>query len=230
MWNQMLVRIGNALERLAEAILSVVPALVVLVASIIVGALVGLGIRALLGLVFRLRSGEKPPSAAHGWLRAGGVRTDPRALAGAISFWSAVVVALVLGVNALEPGALKSAMTEVVGFVPRLLIASLVFLIGLGAAGLVRRSVLLAAVNAGVPWARVASRGLHLIVLAFFAAIALGHLGVGHAILVATYSIVTGGVVLALALAFGLGARDIARRYLERKLRTEVDDSGIRHV
>lgn len=40
---------------------------------------------------------------------------------------------------------------------------------------------------------------------------------------VAAFSIAFGGVVLALALAFGLGGRDLARELLERRLRSEKD-------
>jgi hypothetical protein len=47
---------------------------------------------------------------------------------------------------------------------------------------------------------------------------------------VAAFSIVAGGFVLAAALAFGLGAKDLARGYLEKRLRAEEEDSGIRHV
>jgi len=67
-------------------------------------------------------------------------------------------------------------------------------------------------------------------VLGFFAAMALDNLGVARSILVAAFSIVGGALALALALAFGLGARDLARRYLEKKLRAESEDTGIRHV
>ena len=59
---------------------------------------------------------------------------------------------------------------------------------------------------------------------------ALDNVGVGRSILVAAFSIVAGGFVLAVALAFGLGARDLARGYLEKRLRAEEEDSGIRHV
>ena len=59
---------------------------------------------------------------------------------------------------------------------------------------------------------------------------ALEHLGVGRSILVAAFSIVGGAIALTLALAFGLGARDLARGWLEKQLRAEEEDSGIRHV
>jgi len=231
MLERLLQRMSEALERLVEAILSVVPALVVLLVAMSVGILVGLGLRALLALAFRLRSHDRQArSLAHGWIRAAGFRSEPARLIGLISFWSAVTVALVVGVNALEPGALKSAMSEVVAYIPRLLTAALVFVIGLAIGSITRRSVLVTAVNAGMPWARVVARVAYAIVLAFFLAVALAHLGVGRSILVATYSIIVGSLALALALAFGLGGRDAAKRYLERKLRAEEEDLGIRHV
>jgi hypothetical protein len=230
MWEQMLNRMGGALERLAEAILSVVPALIVLLVSVSVGVLVGLGLRALLGLVLRVRGRDAAQGRAHGWMRAAGFRAEPARVVGAISFWTAVTVALVVGVNALEPGALKNAMSEVVAFIPRILTSLLVFVAGLAVAAITRHTVLIAAVNGGVPWARGVARIASTIVLAFFFAIALGHFHVGRAILIATYSIVTGSLALALALAFGLGGRDLARRYLERRLRADQEDTGIRHL
>ncbi len=82
-------------------------------------------------------------------------------------------------------------------FLPRLLTAALVIVLGLGLAALARRSVLLAAVNAGLPWARTAARLVHIAVIAFFVSLALDHVGVGGAILVAAFSILSGGFVLA---------------------------------
>jgi mechanosensitive ion channel-like protein len=139
-------------------------------------------------------------------------------------------VALVVGVNALEPGSLKTTLTDAVAFLPRILTAILLFALGLGFATLARRSFLLAAVNAGLPWARSGARLTSVFVLAFFGATALDHLGVGRSILVAAFTVIAGGVVLAFALAFGLGARDLARAYLEKRIRAEEEDTGIRHV
>ena len=61
---------------------------------------------------------------------------------------------------------------------------------------------------------------------------ALDQLAVARSVVVATFSIVLGGVVLSLALAFGLGGRDLAREYLRRyfapppesKPGTEIDN------
>ena len=158
------------------------------------------------------------------------MKAAPSALAAGISFWAAVLVALAVGVNALEPGALRNVLADIVAFLPRLLTSALIVLVGFGLAALARRSVLLAAVNSGLPWARAGSRLVHAAVLVFFVAMALDNLGVARSILVAAFSIVAGGFVLALALAFGLGARDLAKGYLEKRLRAEEEDSGIHHV
>jgi hypothetical protein len=232
MWQNLGSHIVNALERLQEAFLSVIPALLVLLASLLVGILVGLAVRGIFRLVFRLGRVEKSGPSAFGnrLLSAAGVRSSPAQLAGTVSFWLAVVAALVVGVSALEPGSLKTILSDAVTFLPRLLAALLLMLIGVGFASIARRSFLLAAVNAGLPWARSGARMIHVFVLAFFAATALDHLGVGRSILVAAFTVVAGGIVLAFALAFGLGARDIARGYLEKRIRAEEEDTGIRHV
>lgn len=224
--------IEDAFYRLSDAFLSVIPALLVLLVSLFVGVLFGLALRGLLRLLFRItgfgRTG--PSSASNRFLVAAGVRTGPAQLAAAVSFWAAIVVALVVGVNALEPGSLKTTLSDAVAFLPRLLTSLLLFLLGLGCAAVARRSFLLAAVNAGLPWARSGARVIYVFVMAFFGATALDHLGVGRSILVAAFTVVAGGIVLALALAFGLGARDLARGYLERRIRAEEEDTGIRHV
>lgn len=223
--------IANAFARLLEAGMSIVPAALVLLASLIVGVLAGLILKGLLGLVASAARGPATPGRP--WLRllrAARVEAGARRVAGAISFWTGVTVGLSVGVSALEPGALKSALGEVVGFLPRLLTSALIVLVGLGVAAVARRTVLIGAVNAGLPWARSGSRGVYAVVLSFFAAMALDHLGVARAILVAAFSILAGGLVFAVSLAFGLGARDLARQYLEKKVRAESENTGIRHV
>jgi hypothetical protein len=227
MWQNLGTHIGDAVLRLGDAFLSVIPAVIVLLGAFVVGAAVGLVLRLVLVLVFRLlRIGDGSAPL----LRAAGLKAPPAAIASAVSFWAAVVVALAVGIGALEPGRLKSALEDVVSFLPRILMAVLVVLVGIALAALARRSVLLAAVNAGIPWARAAARLVYASVIAFFVAMALEHLGVGQSVLVAAFSIVTGGFVFAAALAFGLGARDLARAYLERRVRAEEETNGIRHV
>ncbi len=221
-----------ALERLLDAFLSIVPAVTVLAVSLVVGLAAGVLLRAILQAVGRVRrrarAGE--PSSSRQILRAAGLRAEPERVVGEASFWTAVVVGLAVGVNALEPGALRDVLSEGVGFLPRFLGAVLLAIVGFGVGALVRRSVLLGAVNSGLPWARTGARAAYLFVVISFVAAALDHLGVGRSILVAAFSITAGSLALTFALAFGLGGRDLAKAWLEKKLRAEEEESGIRHV
>ncbi|MCC6131792.1 MAG: hypothetical protein IT186_17880 [Acidobacteria bacterium] len=231
MWSTLEHQIGEAFRRLFDTFLSVIPAVLVLLAALLTGVMVGMLLKALLMGLFSLRKKRTPGTpATAGLLRAAGLTSHPERLAGSVSFWTAVVVALSVGVNALEPGALRTILLEVVSFLPKILTSAFLFVLGLGLAVLARRSVLLAAVNAGLPWARPGSRGIHAVIVISFAAAALDHLGVGRSILIAAFCIAGGGLVLALALAFGLGARDLAKAYLEKRLRAEEEETGIRHV
>ena len=59
-------------------------------------------------------------------------------------------------------------------------------------------------------------------VLLFAAATALTHLGIGKEMVLVAFGITLGGVVFAVALAFGRGGRNLARHILERRMRREA--------
>jgi hypothetical protein len=80
------------------------------------------------------------------------------------------------------------------------------------------RTVLIAAVNAGVQFAKFLSRGIQILALLFSLAIALEQIGIGQSIVTASFTIIFGGIVLALALAFGLGGRELGKEWLEKQL------------
>ncbi len=221
-----------ALTRLLDAFLSIVPAMTVLAVSLVVGLAAGILLRALLRGAARVRRRVHGPetSQSRQILRAAGLRADPERVVGEASFWTAVVVGLTIGVNALEPGALRDVLSGAVNLLPRFLSSVLLVVVGLGVGALVRRSVLLGAVNSGLPWARTGSRVAYLFVVVSFSAAGLDQLGVGRSILVSAFSIAAGSLALTFALAFGLGGRDLAKAWLEKKLRAEEEESGIRHV
>jgi len=92
-----------------------------------------------------------------------------------------------------------------------------------GAQGARRRvalgSVLIGAVNMRMQSARLLSLAVKWLVLLVTIAMVLDHLGIGRTILFLAFGILFGGVVLAAALALGLGAKDAVARALERQVR-----------
>lgn len=123
---------------------------------------------------------------------------------------------LLLAVGALDLRFAMDLLTRAFAYLPQVLVAAILLVAGLLFAGFVERSVLIAAVNAGVAPARLLARAARGAVLVLFLAMAFEHLGVGRQVLLASFTILFGGVVLALALAFGLAGRDLARDALAR--------------
>ena len=102
--------------------------------------------------------------------------------------------------------------------VPRAVTSLAVLAGGLIVANLAWRVALLAAVNAGWRSARLVSGIVHALVLAFAAAMALYHLGVARSIVLAAFVMAFGAIVLAVAIAAGIGAGPLVRQLLEDEL------------
>jgi len=101
----------------------------------------------------------------------------------------------------------------------------LLLIVGTVIARFLERSVLIGAVNAKLQYARILSLGIKWLVLVLTAAMVLDHLQIGGGVVELAFGILFGGIVLTLALAVGLGSRDIVSRSLERStdLRSPLD-------
>jgi hypothetical protein len=154
--------------------------------------------------------------------------SSPTALIARGSFWACVLLGLIIGVSAFDasyatgttlPISLLPYLTHAVGAILLLVAGNLI-------ARFLARSVLIGAVNAQLQYARFLSLGVKWLVLVLTAAMALDHLQVGGRVVELAFSILFGGIVLTLALAVGLGSRDLVSRSLE----SHVERSGERHV
>jgi small-conductance mechanosensitive channel len=102
-------------------------------------------------------------------------------------------------------------------FLPRLFVAMFVMFLGLLAASFFSRAVLLAAVNANVPSPRVLSSAVRSIIIVFVLSIVFEELGLAEQTMLVAFGIAFGALMLGLAIAFGIGGRDLAKRFLEEK-------------
>jgi hypothetical protein len=150
-----------------------------------------------------------------------GIRRTPSDVFGLAVFWSIFVVSVTLAVDALAiPG--TGRVTDFILYsVPRVLGAGLIMLIGWLASNFLAEGVLIAAVNAHLPEARLLARAIRWAVLLFAAATAIAHLGIGKEMVLVAFGITFGGLVLTLSLAFGFGGRRLARQILNRYLRRD---------
>ena len=98
---------------------------------------------------------------------------------------------------------------------------------GLLAASFFSRAALLAAVNANVPSPRVLSLAVRSIIIVFVLSIVFEELGLAEQTMLVAFGIAFGALMLGLAIAFGIGGRDLAQRFLERKfVREKKEEEG----
>ncbi len=152
-----------------------------------------------------------------------GVRRPCSSLVGRLSFWSVFLVFTFMGIDALNLPTATRLTAGALNLLPQLLTALLLLWAGWLLAIFLAQGALIAAVNAQIGGAPLIATLIRWSVLIFTAATVLTQLGIAKEVVVAAFSITFGGVILALALAFGLGGRDLARELLERRFRNEKD-------
>jgi Conserved TM helix len=167
-----------------------------------------------------------------GVLGRGGHRASPTELVGRLVYWGIFLVGLLMAVEALEMPGTRGAVGVLLAFLPHVIVAVLVMVGGWMLAQFLAQAVLITAVNAQVAGASLLAAVVRWLVLTVAGAVALTELGVAREMVLLVFGIAFGGAVLALSLAFGLGARELARQTLENYLRRTREDSGesISHV
>lgn len=140
-----------------------------------------------------------------------------------IVFWIVWIGFIVSAVDTFQFDAFRGLVGKFVQFVPRVLLALMVFVIGLLVGNFVWRATLLALVNGGVPGARLLSAGIRLLVVAIAFVMALEQLGLATAVVLTAFAIAFGALMLGLAIAFGLGGREAAGQFLNKHLDTRKD-------
>jgi Conserved TM helix len=136
------------------------------------------------------------------------------------AFWVAWVGFILLGVNVLGIAGLQEYVSRFFLFVPRLFVALVILCFGFLAAGFFSRAALLAAVNANFRSSRLLSVSIRIIISIFALSMVFEVLGVAQETMFIAFGIAFGAAMLGLAIAFGIGGKDLARELLEKRLVT----------
>jgi hypothetical protein len=129
--------------------------------------------------------------------------------------WSGFVL---IGLSVLGVAGLQGQISRLLQFLPEVFIAILILFLGLMTANFLSRTALLAAVNAGHPSPKILSWSIRFIIWILAISMTLEELGVARQTVISAFSIIFGALMLGLAIAFGLGGQDLARKSLERHL------------
>lgn len=202
-----LVQIGGYLPRLAVALVVV-----------LVGALVGKAMR--FALVKTLRALNfhvlTARSGVDAFVQQGGTERDTTDFIGRLGYWVVILIALIIAFNGLGLSQITDVLTRVLLFVPKLLVSLLVIILGSYFGRFVGAAVQSSLRSAGTADAELIGRVVHYAIIVFVVLIAVDQLDIGGNLVQHTFLILLAGVVLALALAFGIGGRERAAEMLQR--------------
>ena len=219
MWQQVETALRESMRSVLAKLVSFLPGLLALIIAVAIltacGALLAFILRRILTAAkFDERFARNQNANVADWAPD----HSPTALVARVAFWACVLLGFIIGISAFDASYTGNSQISVV-LIPYLthsVGAILILIAGTIIARFLARSVLIGAVNPQMQYARFLSLGVKWLVLVLTAAMVLEHLEIGGTIVALAFGILFGGIVLTLALAIGLGSRDLVSRSLEK--------------
>ena len=215
---QNIVVMLEPVRALLQQVGAFMPRLVLAAGVLLLGWLIARGFR--FSVVKALRALNFPVlterAGIDGFLQQGGTQKDTTALFGWIAYALVILASLIIAFNSLGLTQVTELLGRLLLFVPRLLVALLVVVLGSYFARFAGSAVNRYCQGAQISDRDLIGRMMRYGVMVFVVLLAVDHLDIGGGLIQQTFLILLSGVVVALALAFGIGGRDRAAALLER--------------
>ena len=202
---EMLTRVGVFIPRLIGVLL-------ILIIGWLIAKLIELVIVRVLKLIRLDTLSER--SGTSNFLAKGGIKYTLSELLGVLAYWTAMLIVIMTALNALQWTVAAQLLNKVVAFIPNIIVAIFVLVIGMFVSAVLAGVVRTAASNAGIKQARLLGRITQVVVVIFAVVIALEQLNIGKIIIASAVQIILAALGLGLAIAFGVGCKDIAGQYV----------------
>ncbi len=206
-WNEFAHAFAHLLPRLLAL-------LIIALAGWVIAYLIKIVLRSLLRLVRFDRLSEKAGAAQ---LLKNVALPSPSELLCQLVFWLAWLGIILTGISSLGSASVQLHIADFFLFLPRLFAALFMVFLGMLAASFFARAALLAAVNSDLPSPHLLSEAVKVIIVVLTISMAFEEIGLAQRTVTIAFAIVFGALMLGLAMAFGLGGRDLAREFLERR-------------
>lgn len=141
-------------------------------------------------------------------LAKGGIGYSFSELVGVVFYWLTLLVAVMIAVNAIGLTVAADLLNTIVLYVPNIVAAIFILILGMFVATVLKNIVQTAAVNAGMGQSKLFGRLVEVIIVVFAVLIALEQLNIGAKLIELTVTIVLGSLGLGIAIAIGLGCKD----------------------
>lgn len=150
------------------------------------------------------------------FLDKGGVVKTPSEIIGSLIYWFVMILTIIASFDALGLPIVSDLLNDIFLYIPNVVAAIIVLILGILFGNLLATVIRTAASNAGFSAAEGLGKAALYAIISFSTAIGLVQLGIGENIIVSVFVTAFGAIALALALAFGLGGKDVAADYLKK--------------
>jgi len=234
MWEQVKQALAQSTARFLTRFAGLLPGLVALILAVLVSIVVAY----VLALVMRrlltgLRFGERLVRWGFSPRGEWSPMRNPALFVSRSIATLVVLVGFLIGITAFDAQWASQLAQSVFAYLPNLVGAALVLVVGNIIARFLARSVLIGAVNMNLQYANLLSAGVKWLLIVLTFAMALEHLKIAPGIVELAFGILFGGIVFALAIAVGLGSKELVTKSLERdskKVTAETIEDPLRHL
>jgi hypothetical protein len=225
MWQQVKQALADSTARFLSRLAGLLPGFVALVLALVVSVILAWILamivrRFLISLRFDERLGQWGFASLAEW----SPRNSPTILISRSMAGLAIVGGFLIGIAAFDFEWSYLFVESIFVYLPNVLAAFVVLLVGNIIARFLARSVLIGAVNLNLQYARLLSIGVKWLVIVLAVAMALEHLRIAPGVVQLAFGILFGGIVLSLALAVGLGSKEFVTKSLERDTKKTSSD------
>jgi hypothetical protein len=216
MWEQAREALNLSMTKFLTELANLLPGMVAVIIALAVSAIVAWVLaaivrRVLLSMQFDQRVARGSFAGLSDW----SPDSSPTLLVSRTMALAVIFMGMVIGISAFNAELTSLFVRSVFAYIPNILGAVLVLLVGNIVARFLARSVLIRAVNMNFQYGVLLSAGVKWLVIVLAVAMALEHLKIAPGIVELAFGILFGGIVFALALAVGLGSKEWVVKSLE---------------
>jgi small-conductance mechanosensitive channel len=219
---------GDSMQNAFDSLIGFLPNLLGFVVILVIGYVVARIVKALVGRLLEKVGTDRVLSESVGGRFVDRVLPGASASRGiaALVFWFVFAFFVVAAIGALRLDALTGFMNDVLGYLPNLIVAVLIFVVAAAVAGMAGSAT--SRVFGDTPTGRIVGAVVPALVMVIATFMILDQLQIAEHIVTIAFAATMFAIALGLALAFGLGGRELARQVLEEayaKGRTEDKSS-----
>ena len=147
---------------------------------------------------------------------------------GAVVYWMIMLIFLLTIAEVINMPILSEGIAAILGYIPQLLIALVIFIFGLFIANMIKNLVYNATDSIGLKGARVISNIVYYVLFIFIAITAINQTGVDTTIITSNVTLIFGAMLLAFGISYGIASKGIMSNMLSSFYRKDKFKPGMK--